>query len=151
VSDQTELPGELLYEYTPNITGVVEYGVSLQTLTSGQAPPPSEGARVDVYFEGPITGAKISGSVKGVDYLNFRADGGMELHIHGEITTDDGQKIALAATGVGFGEPPVLQLRENVTLHSSHPEHSWVNTLQIWAPGTVDLSQGQIRIRGYTV
>jgi hypothetical protein len=27
VSDQPELPGELLYEYTPNITGVVEYGV----------------------------------------------------------------------------------------------------------------------------
>ena len=68
---------------------MVEYGVSLQTLTSGQAPPP-EGARVDVHFEGPITGAKISGSVKGVDHLNFRADGGMELHIHGEITTEDG-------------------------------------------------------------
>ena len=151
MSDKTELPGELLYEYTSNITGAVEYGVSLQTLTSGQAPPPPEGARVDVYFEGPITGAKIGGSVKGVDYLNVRADGGPELHIHGEITTEDGLKIALAATGVAFGEPPVLQLRENVTLHSCHPEHSWVNKLQIWAPGTVDLGQGQIRIRGYAV
>ena len=57
---------------------------------SGQAPPPGEGARFDVYFEGPITGAKLRGSVKGVDYLHLRADGRFQLHIHAEITTDDG-------------------------------------------------------------
>lgn len=151
MSDQTDLPGELLYEYTATITQVVEYGVSMRTLTSGEGPPPAEGARVDVYFEGPITGAKLNGSVKGVDYLYFRADGRTELNIRGEITNEDGAKIALVATGVSFGEPPVIQLRENVTLLTSHPEHSWVNTLQVWAPGTVDLSQGQIRVRGYAV
>ncbi len=148
---QTELPGELLYEYTAKITQVVEYGVSMQTLTSGEGPPPAEGARVDVHFEGPITGAKLSGTVQAIDYLYFRADGRIELNILGEITAEGGKNIALAATGVAFGEPPVLQLRENVTLLTSHPEHSWVNTLQVWAPGTVDLAQGQIRVRGYAV
>jgi hypothetical protein len=42
----------------------------------------------------------------------------------------------------------VLQLRENVTLTTSHPD-SWVNAIQVWAPGTVDLAKGEIRVRGY--
>jgi Protein of unknown function (DUF3237) len=151
VSDQNQLPAELLYEYTLKITQVVEYGVSLEALMSGQAPPPAEGARFDVYFEGPATGTKLSGSVKGVDYLHIRADGRGQLDIHAEITTEDGKKIALAADGVSFGEPPVLQLRENVTLTTAHPEYSWVNAIQVWAPGTVDLAKGEIRIKAYVV
>lgn len=118
---------------------------------SGQAPPPPEGARFDVYIEGPATGTKLSGTVKGVDYLHMRADGRAQLHIHAEITTDDGKKIALAADGVALGEPPVLQLRENVTLTTSHPEYSWVNAIQVWAPGTVDLAKGEVRIKAYVV
>ena len=149
MSDQTQLPATLLYEYAPNITQVVEYGVSMQALMSGQAPPPAEGARFDVYFEGPVTGTKLSGSVRGVDYLHMRADGRFQLHIHAEITTADGKKIALAADGVALGGPPVLQLRENVTLTTSHPEYSWVNAIQVWAPGTVDLAKGEIRVKGY--
>ena len=41
MSDQAELPGEPLYEYTAKITSVVEYGVSMEALVSGQAPPPA--------------------------------------------------------------------------------------------------------------
>jgi hypothetical protein len=52
---------------------------------------------------------------------------------------------------VAFGEPLVLQLRQNATLLTFHPEHKWVNTLQVWASGTVDLAQGQIRVKGYAV
>jgi hypothetical protein len=44
MSDQTRLPGELLYEYNLKITQLVEYGVSMESLTSGQVPPPAEGA-----------------------------------------------------------------------------------------------------------
>ena len=150
MSDQTQLAvGELVYEYTPMVTQVVEYGASFEALASRQTPPPAEGARVDVYFEGPVTGARLSGSVKGVDYLYFRADGRFQLNIYAEITTEDGTKIALAADGVALGQAPVLQLRENVTLTTCHPEHAWVNTIQIWAPGTVDLAKGEIRVKGY--
>ena len=66
--------------------------------TFAQTPPPAEGARFDVYFEGPITG-KLNGTVKGVDYLHIRADGRCQLNIHAEITTEDGKKISLAADG----------------------------------------------------
>jgi hypothetical protein len=86
-----------------------------------------------------------------VDYLHVRADGRCQLHIHAEITTADGKKIALAADGVAIPESgsPVFELQENVTLTTSHPEYSWVNTIQVWAPGTVDVSKGEIRIKGY--
>lgn len=56
VSEQSALPGELLYEYTAQFTQVVEYGSSAETGLSGQTPPPAEGARFDVYFEGPVPG-----------------------------------------------------------------------------------------------
>ena len=150
VSDQTQLPGGLLYEYTPKFTQVVEYGASADALISGQTPPPAEGARFDVYFEGPITG-KLNGTVKGVDYLHIRADGRCQLNIHAEITTEDGKKIALAADGVAIQEEgsPVFQLKENVTLTTNHPEYSWVNPIQVWAPGMVDMSKGEIHVRGY--
>ena len=144
-------PGELIYEYTLRFTQVVEYGISANVVLSGQMRPPAEGARFDVYFEGPITGPKLKGTVKGVDYLHIRADGRCQLNIHAEITTADEKKIALAADGVAIPEKGslVFQLRENVTLTTNHPEYSWLNPIQVWAPGTVDVSKGEIRIKGY--
>ncbi len=153
MSERREMLGEPLYEYTMQFTQVVEYGVSAEALFAGQTPPPPEGARIDVYFEGPVTGARLNGTVTGVDYLHVRADGRVQLNIHAEITTEDGKKIALAADGVGLPQEgsTVFQLRENVTLTSNHPEYAWVNPLQIWAPGTVDVAKGEIRIKGYAV
>src|SRR6185436_21043907 len=60
---------------------------------------------------------------KGTDYICFRADGKALLHIHAEVTTDDGKKIALFADGVAIGQQgsPVFRLRENVTLTTSEP------------------------------
>ena len=151
MAEYAGVPGEFIYEYTLQFTQVVEYGASSNAIFSGQSAPPAEGARFDVYFEGPITGPKLNGTVKGVDYLHIRADGRCQLNIHVEITTEDGKKISLAADGVGIAQPgsPIVQLRENVTLTTNHPEYAWVNTIQVWAPGTVDLSKGEIRIKGY--
>ncbi len=153
MGDYTGTPGEFLYEYTLQFTQVVEYGISANAAFSGQVAPPPEGARFDVYFEGPITGPKMKGTVKGIDYLHIRADGRCQLDIHAEITTDDGKKISLAADGVGIGQPgsPIVQLRENVTLMTNHPEYAWVNAIQVWAPGTVDVSKGLIHVKGYAV
>jgi hypothetical protein len=93
------------------------------------------------------------GFVKGVDYLHIRADGRCQLDIHAEITTEDGKKISLAADGVAIPEEgsSVLQLKENVTLTSNHPEYAWVNPIQVWAPGAVEVSKGEIRIKAYAV
>ncbi len=144
-------PGELVYQYNLKITQLVEYGSSADAVFSGQSAPPAEGARFDVYFEGVITGPRIKGTVRGVDYLHIRADGRCQLDIKAEITTEDGKKIALRADGVATPEPgsPIVQLRENATLTTNHPEYAWVNQIQVWAPGTVDLSKGEIQVTGY--
>ena len=130
---------------------MTDYGVSLDALMAGDAAPPAEGARFDVAFEGEATGPRLKGNLKGVDYLHMRADGRFQLHIHAEITTEDGERIALFADGVATPREgsTIADLRENVTLTTSSKAYAWVNTLQIWATGTVDLAEQVVRIKGY--
>lgn len=149
-----QMPGELLYEYTVQSTGATSYGVpALDTLLSGVADIPPQGARYDLAFQGPIVGHRLRGTVELTDYIHIRPDGRVQLHIHAEITTEDGKKIALYADGVAhFREgPPVGDLRENVTMTTSEPDYAWVNSLQIWARGTVDLAKGEAHVTGYVV
>jgi hypothetical protein len=145
------MTGELVYEYALQVMRVVEYGLSADDLFSGQASPTPEGARIDFYLEGSVTGPKLKGTVVGIDYLYFRADGRAQLHIHAEITMEDGKKISLAAEGIAIPEEgsSVVQLRENVTLLTNHRELSWVNGIQVWASGTVDVSSGQVHVKAH--
>ena len=153
-SDSHRLPpGELVYEYTPQVTEIVEYGASAAAMFARESSPPTEGARFDLHLEGRVTGPRLNGTLKGIDYLNCRADGRAELHIHATITTDDGKRIALSAGGVATGEggSSVFQLREYAVLTTNHKDLAWVNAVQIWASGEVDVSTGQVRVRGYAV
>ena len=141
---------ELLYEAALRITGVVEYGANLQAIATGKTAPPPEGARFDISVEGSVDGPKLKGSWRGVDYLNIRADGLPELHIHGQLDLNDGGKVSMFADGVApIDANGVVQLRENVTLKSNYPAHSWVNSIVVWGVGTVNLATGQVHIKGY--
>ena len=147
-----QLPGELIYEYTIQSAGVTSYGVpALDVLLSRVAEIPPQGARYDLAFRGPIIGPRLGGTIELTDYVHVRPDGRVQLHIHAEITTEDGKKIALYADGVAlFTEgPPVGGLRETVTMTTSEPDYAWVNPLQIWARGTVDLAKGEAHVTGY--
>jgi hypothetical protein len=143
--------GEMLYEYTLSVSGMTEYGISFEALMSAKVAPPPEGVRFDVAFDGMMTGPKLNGKIKGIDYLWIRADGRMELNIHAEITTKDGKKIALQAGGVGSPRKnsSITDLRENVTLFTSSKEYAWVNARQVWGIGTVDLAKQIIHIKAY--
>ncbi len=149
---EARMPGTLIYEYRPRITQVIEYGASADAVLSGQSPP-AEGARFDFYLEGPVSGPKLQGTFRGVDYIHFRADGRADLHIHGEMTTDDDKNVALEAGGVAIAEvgSPVFQLREHVSLFSNHSELTWVNPIEVWARGVVDVSTGQVHVKAYAV
>lgn len=151
MSSTTITVGEPIYDVTVHFTRVTEYGVRLEALVSGQVAPPPAGARFDAAFEGVARGPKLKGTIVGVDYLHIRADGRTELHIHAEITTEDGEKIAFFADGVATPEAGtgVMQLRENVTLTTASPAYAWVNRLQIWAQGTVDPAKGEVNVKGY--
>lgn len=145
------LPGELIYEYTPRVTQTIEYGVSAAAMFAGAAPPP-EGARFDLYLEGPVCAGKLVGTVRGVDYLNFRADGRVELHIHAEIRTQGGHNVALEAGGIAIRRDgsSLLELREHVSLRSNHAELAWVNGVEIWAGGVVDVASGRVHLRAFS-
>ena len=150
-TDET-ITGELIYEYRPQVTQTVEYGLSADAMFAGEPPPP-EGARFDLYLEGPVCSGKLDGKVRGVDYLNFRADGRAELHIHAEIVMENGKNVALEAGGVAVRQDgsSLLKLREHVSLRSNHAELAWVNGLEIWARGVVDVASGQVQLRAFSV
>ena len=143
--------GELLYEAEIHFTNVIEYGVNIGLISSGEAPLPLEGARFDYDFQGDLHGPRLRGTVSGTDYMNVRADRCFQLHIHGQITTDDGANISLRSEGLSVQEEAdkVAQLRAGITLFTSSPQYRWLNRLPVWAIGTIDLEKGEARIRAY--
>ena len=144
------MAGEKIYEYDLDITGVTDYGITMNSILSGEAKIPPQGARFDVAFAGNGTG-RLSGRVSGVDYLRMRADGRNDLDIRATIETSDGVRIALSADGVGVlraGEP-VCDLSENVSLSTAAGGYEWVNTRQVWGVGSVNLATGKIHVEAY--
>ena len=144
------MKGEKIYEYDLDITGVTDYGITLEAILSGQSQVPPQGARIDVAFDGRATG-RIAGRVRGVDHLRMRADGRIDLDIRATIETDDGHRIALSADGVAVprATEPIADLSENVSLNTAAEEYAWVRTRQIWGVGTVDLAAGKVHIDGF--
>ena len=143
--------GEFLYDYTARLTKSTDYGVDMEAIAAGKMPLPPEGARSDGAFEGAIEGPKLKGTFTGIDYFHVRADGRAQVHLHAEITTDDGEKISLFSEGIATpGEGAGLyQLRENASLITSSPAYSWVNHLLIWCVGSADLTSGEIKLKAY--
>jgi len=144
------MQGEKLYEYDLDVTGMTDYGVTLQAILSGQNPVPPQGARIDVAFEGRASG-RLAGRVRGVDYLRLRADGRIDLDIRAIIETEDGHRMALSADGVGMprAAEPIADLRENVRLTTAAENYAWVNARQVWAIGTVNFATGKIHLDAY--
>jgi len=95
------MKGEKIYEYDLDVTGVTDYGVALQAILSGQASVPPQGARIDIAFEGRATG-RLTGRVRGIDYLRIRTDGRIDLDIRAIVETENGCRIALSADGVAM-------------------------------------------------
>jgi hypothetical protein len=142
--------GEKIYEYELDVTGMTDFGVTLEAVMSGQAAIPPQGLRIDVAFDGRATG-RLAGRVRGIDHARMRADGRIDLDIRAVVETDDGHRVALAADGVATpraGEP-VADLFENVTLSTAVAGYAWVNARQVWGVGTVNFATGKIRIEAF--
>jgi hypothetical protein len=91
--------GEKIFEFDLDITGVTDYGVSMDAILSGKEKIPPQGACFEVAFNGRSHG-RLSGRVRGIDYLLARADWRVELDIRATIETDDGHRVALSGDGV---------------------------------------------------
>lgn len=141
-----------LYDVRLAIVATSDFGYSLQALISRSPPLPPSGARFDVAFDGTVEGPRLSGTISGVDYAHVRADGRMELHIHGRVVTSDGAPLSFSGGGVAIPDPStgLLRMYESATLHTSDPRYLWVNGLPIWGTGTIDIARGEIRVTGFT-
>jgi hypothetical protein len=98
-----------------DITDVTDYGLSLDAILSKKERIPSQGVRFDVAFDGQSLG-RLSGRVRGVDYIWARADWRIDLDIRATIEIDAGHRIALSGDGVAtqrLGEP-IVDLVENL-------------------------------------
>ena len=91
------MPGEKIYEYEFDITGVTDYGVSMDAILAGKEMIPLQGARFDLAVTGRGKGRLSGRGAHGVDYLRVRADGRIELDLNVTIETDDGRRIACLA------------------------------------------------------
>jgi len=131
----------------------VEFGVSFGDFTANKVAPPPQGARFDVTVEGRFTGPTLNGIFTAVDYVSVRADGRVELHPHGAITTDDGANIAYFVEGVVYStkESPFPIHLGIGTLSTASPEYSWVNDLEILSQGPMDLAKRELRLEVHSV
>jgi hypothetical protein len=92
--------------------------------------PPVEGARFDVAFEGTATGQK------------------REL-----ITSESARMAALSLTFMkrsGRRMGGIADVRVNMTLFASSKRYTWVNQLQVWGIGTLDLAKQVIEVAAYS-
>jgi hypothetical protein len=138
---------ELLFEEDVRLTDFVEFGFSMQELVEGTRPIPNEGARFDIHFEGAMVGERIKGTIKGVDYLEVRADGRFFLNLQAFIKTDDGATIKVVETGVNSeGE-----LRLNMIFHTNAEQYKWLNCAQVLGIGTADFNLGIAKVKGYLI
>ena len=151
MTEAQKMRGEKIYECDFNITGVTDYGVTLDALLNGREKVPMQGARVDVAFEGDIKG-RITGKVRsGVEYLQLRADGRIDLDGRATVETEDGHRIAIRIEGVATlrANEPMLDLAANVRLTTAAQKYDWVNTRQIWGLATINLATGKIHVESF--
>lgn len=146
----TAMRGEKIYDMELDLTGVTDYGVSLDAVLAGQGAIPLHGARFDLAVAGRYEG-RLAGRAHGVDYVRVRADGRMELDLHLVIETDEGHRIALSGDGQAAPRPgePVLDIFANVRLSTASKKYAWVNERQVWGVGTASLATGKVRAQGF--
>jgi Protein of unknown function (DUF3237) len=142
--------GEKIYECEFDITGVTDYGVSMDAILANKEPIPLQGARFDLAVTGRSKG-RLSGRAHGVDYLRIRADGRMELDLQVTVETDDGRRIALASDGQAAPrrDEPIMDIFANIRLSTAAKEYAWVNARQIWAVGTASLATVKMHVEAY--
>lgn len=142
--------GEQIYECDLAMTGITDYGLSVDDVLTGKKTIPAQGARLDLHVDGSCKG-RLSGRQHGVDYLRMRADGRIDLDLHVIVETEDGHRIALSGDGQAAPRngDPTWDILANIRLTTAAEEYAWVNERQIWAVGTADMTLGKIHVVAY--
>jgi hypothetical protein len=150
MTQNTAMRGEKIYEFDLDLTGVTDFGVSMDEIVARKKTVPLHGARFDLAVDGRTKG-RLAGRAYGVDYLRVRADGRMELDLHVTIETDDGYRIALSGDGQAAlrSAEPTLDIFANIRLSTATKEYAWVNERQIWSVGTASLATRKLHVEAF--
>ena len=140
-----------LFDEEVYLKEITEFGLSWQELLTGQLKPPVQGARFNVAFEGRIDGPYLSGIKKGVDFLLVRADGQFIIDLQAVITTPEGDTISVHEEGllIPDKDSPTGQLKLTMRFNTASPGYSWLNEIQAWATGKVDMLNGTVRVSAF--
>ena len=144
--------GEHLFDEQLQLTNIADYGLRWEDLVSGAVPLPGHGAFFELKFEGKVSGPRLNGHLVGVDYMEVRADGAFNLHIHGTITTDDGARIAVAEDGVLYrptDDSGIAQFRLTMRFGTGSPKYAWLNQAHVWCIGQANWNTGEVTAKGY--
>jgi hypothetical protein len=141
---------EKIFEYDLDILGVTEYGAKMEALFAGQEKVPLQGAQFDVTLAGSIKG-RVTGTLRGIDYLRVRADGRRELDLRTTVETNDGHRIALSADGIATPRAgtAIVDLAVRIHLQTASAPYAWINARPAWGAGYADLATGKIHIDAY--
>jgi hypothetical protein len=74
-----------------------------------------------------------------------------ELDLRATIETNDGNRIAFSADGVGTprnGEP-IVDLAVKIHLVTAAAAYAWVNARPVWGTGYANLATGKLHIDAY--
>ncbi len=112
-----------------------------------------DGTRMNLDFEGDLDpGGRVTGHLKGVDYLTMRQDGVAHPNIHGVVTGPEGDVVALHATGLGVpASDGTLTVRFAVTFQTASSKLAWLNGIVAFSGGKADLNKGELKMSAYTL
>jgi len=113
---------ELLSTFKGKITEIVDFGDT------------PIGKRCDVFFEGDLSGGKISGRMRGVDYILVRSDDISELNVRAAIVTHDNINISVEISGY-LHEGKIKDAF--VKLMTGNEKYKWVTSRIIVGSGTI--------------
>ncbi|PKO14920.1 MAG: hypothetical protein CVU39_12650 [Chloroflexi bacterium HGW-Chloroflexi-10] len=94
------------------VTQIINFGIS------------PLGNRLDVIFEGDLTGEVITGKLKGVDYFALRPDGIGQVDVRGSILTNDEAVISVWISGYVIGSKFI---DTNLKFVTGDDRYKWLN------------------------
>jgi len=140
---------EHLYDAKGQVTKTVDFGIDVRV--SSETPVPPQGLRFNIDWYAELTGPKLKGKIVGTNYAYTSADGLSHVDSQGVLTTPEGDRIAVHTTGISVREKnsPLFSQHENISFFTASDRYAWVNSIQAWGNGTVDLATGKFEVKAY--
>ena len=117
-----------------NVVSMEGLGMNPKDILSGKAQYKNNGTKVILGLNGSFTG-KVNGTYNGRDFLKVFPDSSSFTNVHGAITTQDGQRIAVKILGETTGNGEV---NYQIQLRSNTDSYNWINTKYLFAKGKTD-------------